>query len=153
MYLYFLLVIPDPFYIDIKGCETGLNCTIGLGVTGSLTCSLFGVRPEVDLTWKTFHGIQSSMIHFFEEKKQVSTDGVTFDITLTSKYKHKALTKEPLVLECAVAGSHAHLFEASRKVQAIFIDGKLVTIIQYIIKSCLNCTTEAFKTKGTMNYV
>ncbi|PIK51581.1 hypothetical protein BSL78_11543 [Apostichopus japonicus] len=121
-YQLFVHVIPDPFYIDIKGCEPGLYCTIEVGVTGSLTCSLFGVRPEVDLTWKTSHGTQSSMIHFFEEKKQVSTDGVTFDITLTSKYKHKALTKEPLVLECAVAGSHAHLFEASRKVQAIFID-------------------------------
>ncbi|KAJ8048584.1 hypothetical protein HOLleu_00950 [Holothuria leucospilota] len=77
-------VPPNPPYPVVEGCDNDRYCVLEVGREGVVTCSLRGIRPEVQLELTTF---QSDFMDFWNEQLVVTehTNG-TYDISLTSDF-------------------------------------------------------------------
>lgn len=86
-------------------------------------CSVHGVRPEVDLQWRTFHESDTGMISFHDETIKVTTNGETFDVMLTSKYELLNAKKQRLTLMCKASSWIVNNFDRSTKFDLLFREG------------------------------
>lgn len=109
-------VIPVPVYPVVKGCKYKRNCVLEVHRKGTLTCSVNGIRPEVNLEWKVSSKTQSRSISFFDHKRVTTTSGETFNITLTSSYSVGSVKQ--VTVECGV--SDGDIFPVKSRVQLLF---------------------------------
>lgn len=107
----------------IHGCIEQSYCVLEVNKVGTVSCSYYGVRPEVNLRLKTFYDSDSEMLSFSDEQRNVKTNGETFDVTLTSQYTLQSTTRNRITLECSVSGVNFHLFDNSQKFDLLFHKG------------------------------
>lgn len=92
---------------------------------GSLTCELKGIRPQVQLDWRTFLESDANSISFTNQRVTVKEIGETFDVTLTSTYLLMDRTRNRLAIECKITKSDEKLFYSTTKLDLLFIEGIL----------------------------
>lgn len=92
----------------IKGCDRNVACTV-TRTAASLECSVFGVRPLVDLKWSFDEKLPITL----ENHKETVTshDGI-FDITSKVDYLITRTTfcDEEVVLACLAIGPSSKYF-------------------------------------------
>lgn len=124
-YVLFITVSPRTLNPVIHGCIEQSYCVLEVNKVGTVSCSYYGVRPEVNLRLKTFYDSDSEMLSFSDEQRNVKTNGETFDVTLTSQYTLQSTTRNRITLECSVSGGNFHLFDNSQKFDLLFHEGQL----------------------------
>ncbi|KAJ8019403.1 hypothetical protein HOLleu_42044 [Holothuria leucospilota] len=118
-------VNPFPRYPVVHDCENQGNCVLEKQREDVITCSVYGIRPEVNLEWKILHG-REEFPHFFSNHNlTVTKDENTFDIFLTSVFQSTVEYEERMTIECKISEPMAMLFPISSKVVLSFTEGKL----------------------------
>ncbi|XP_071842736.1 uncharacterized protein [Apostichopus japonicus] len=120
MYNVSVYITPRTLNPVIHGCIEQSYCVLEVNKVGTVSCSYYGVRPEVNLSLKTFYDSDSEMLSFSDEQRNVKTNGETFDVTLTSQYMLQSTTRNRITLECSVSGGNFDLFDNSQKFDLLF---------------------------------
>ncbi|PIK46266.1 hypothetical protein BSL78_16873 [Apostichopus japonicus] len=108
---------PNPPYIIIEGCTPPQSCVLEVKQEGNITCSVLGIRPEVELMWKSQYD-KNDFSMSGQEVKANEREG-SFDVFLSGNFKFGANFADEITLECLVVGSNADLFHMSTKVKLI----------------------------------
>lgn len=122
-------VSPDPGHIVVDGCSYNHYCILRARYEGNISCSVYNIRPEVKLEWRTAHETTASKISFDSRVITKTHHGDTLDITETSTFVLHDRTVERLPIECTLVGPNAHLFELTTNVDLLFDAGKIVFMI------------------------
>ncbi|KAJ8050840.1 NLR family CARD domain-containing protein 4 [Holothuria leucospilota] len=98
-------VNPTPPYPVIKGCNHQQPCVLEVGYDGTITCTVQGIRPQVQLDWVTLNEKDSFLIDFENHRFSSVPNGDLFDISISSTYliTDKSITRMTLV--CSISGS------------------------------------------------
>ncbi|PIK45551.1 putative NLR family CARD domain-containing protein 4 [Apostichopus japonicus] len=113
-------VDPVPSYLVIDGCDHTKYCTLDAQLQeGSLTCSVSGIRPAVELEWRPFHTKSLEIMTLSNQQSKITTESGTSTVVHTTKYIIKKATDERLTLECRVVGENAGLFPLSTKIDLL----------------------------------
>lgn len=107
----------------IDGCNQQQYCVLEAEYEGSLTCAVKGIRPKVQLQWKTFPEGDKTSISFTSQRLTVTENNGAFDITLVSQYQVRRDTHEKITLECKVVASEKDLRGLSKKMDLLFMTG------------------------------
>ncbi|KAJ8050721.1 NLR family CARD domain-containing protein 4 [Holothuria leucospilota] len=118
-YNVFVYILPVPKVLQVSGCINYSSCSLLVDRDGNLTCIVTGVRPKIELAWRTYNQHLSSMITF-NDHQRTESNGQTYDISLTSTYHVEISTLDNLTVECAIIGKHEELFSLSTKVTLYF---------------------------------
>ncbi|PIK36063.1 putative NLR family CARD domain-containing protein 4 [Apostichopus japonicus] len=113
-------VIPIPGYPVVEGCTHKQYCVLDVGYTGSLTCSVRGIRPEVELEWRVYHEDSTKMISLHDQQLKTTSNDETFTVFLTTHFTTKETAEKKLTVECRVIGSNAKHFNLSSKIDLLF---------------------------------
>ncbi|PIK47018.1 hypothetical protein BSL78_16108 [Apostichopus japonicus] len=108
---------PNPPHIIIEGCTPPQSCVLEVKQEGNITCSVLGIRPEVELMWKSQYDTNDFSLSG-QEVKSNEREG-SFDVFLSGNFKFEATFADEITLECLVVGSNADLFHMSTKVKLI----------------------------------
>ncbi|KAJ8048891.1 NLR family CARD domain-containing protein 4 [Holothuria leucospilota] len=100
-----------PSYPMVEGCNPVQYCTLELPQSGHLKCTVTGIRPQVSLKWSVIQETESTMITFSDQQIEVTNNGDTFDVSLTSMYNVKDVTVTRITAECKVSGSNEEIFD------------------------------------------
>lgn len=108
-------VPPTPPHVVIKGCERNVECTV-TETAASLECSVFGVRPVMDITWSSNQNLH---IKLENHKETVSSHDDIFDITSKVDYliTGPIFCDEEVVLTCEARGPTSKIFQYSKEVK------------------------------------
>lgn len=99
-------VSPVPENLNIEGCAHHQYCVLEANYEGSLTCTVKGIRPRVELELTTFREDDAPSISFVNQQETVKDNGETFDVTITSKFYLRDVTLTRLTIECRVKNSN-----------------------------------------------
>lgn len=96
-----VLVPPSPPYIKIKECQEDDPCIFRGNRSGSLTCVIHGVRPEVPLTWV---GTDDKLITLKDVRTVIQNRGPLTDISTSVYYElsHDIVCGTSVELKCQV---------------------------------------------------
>lgn len=112
-----MTVNPVPAYLVVDGCDHTVYCVLETSdLTGILTCSVKGIRPEIQLEWRAYRQEETSMINFHNQQTQTKNNGGTSDITLTAEYEILKTPDGRLTLECAATEQNSEYFQLSTKI-------------------------------------
>lgn len=112
------LVTPIPGYPIIEGCNKERYCVLEVNYNGTLTCSVKGIRPAVELEWRAYH--QDSSISFLNEQLHTRSNGDTSDISITTEYIAEETAGRRITLECRAVGPNSNYFSLTSKVYLLF---------------------------------
>ncbi|PIK47793.1 hypothetical protein BSL78_15336 [Apostichopus japonicus] len=113
-------VYPVPAYLEIEGCNHEQYCSVTVMETGSLTCKVSGIRPEVNLEWRGINDESSEKIEFYNHQSSTKSKGDTTDIILTVDYMITQTAEEQrLTLECRATGQYADQFKLTTHVDLL----------------------------------
>ncbi|KAJ8018902.1 NLR family CARD domain-containing protein 4 [Holothuria leucospilota] len=112
-------VPPVPAYPVVEGCDHQKYCVIEASHEGSLTCLVKGIRPRVELKWKTFRKSEAELISFTNHESTIQSDGETFDVSQKASYYIKDKSRDRLTIECGTSESEES-FHLTTKVDLIF---------------------------------
>lgn len=124
MSIFINIVDPDPNYLVIDGCDHSQYCNLEVHREGILKCSVTGIRPEVELQWRTLYAKSVEFILFSNQKTTTQSKGETFQIIHTVEYKINKVPDERLTIECLAVGSNAELFKLSTKIDLFVPSGE-----------------------------
>ncbi|KAJ8038624.1 hypothetical protein HOLleu_16090 [Holothuria leucospilota] len=85
-HVFVLSVLPSPPFTTIYGCTERDTCQMDIAETGSLTCTLKGIRPVVHVEW-FYPGKGYPPIRFINPKTSIKRKGPLFDIRVTSYFE------------------------------------------------------------------
>lgn len=105
----------------IEGCNRQQYCVIEVQRGGNITCSIYGIRPAVQLQWRSYD--KETDIHFNGEHIKTIQNGDTFDISITTSFKITSTIAERLTLQCLTVGKNSELFQFSTKLDILPIFG------------------------------
>ncbi|KAJ8019125.1 hypothetical protein HOLleu_42491 [Holothuria leucospilota] len=114
-------VSPTPGYPVVDGCNHQHYCVLEVKREGSLTCKVMGIRPQIQLRWKTFHDSDVDLISFANQQLIVKDNGETFDVSLTATYYVIDTSRDRLTIECKER-EPGHTFHLTTKLDLIFTD-------------------------------
>ncbi|PIK43852.1 hypothetical protein BSL78_19294 [Apostichopus japonicus] len=77
-----IFVMPVPRYLKVARCDFQRYCVLKVNQGDVLTCSVHGIRPEVNLEWRVYE--PNTKVSFLQENHRVQPSGDNYDITLTS---------------------------------------------------------------------
>lgn len=104
----------------IEGCTTG-NCMILSNVTDSLTCSVTGVRPPLNLKWSAEE--ERSFTITYQNQTSVENMGL-YDIKSIMYFEtSKIICEDTVKITCEAIGAATQLF---RPLTEVRIKGKIV---------------------------
>lgn len=113
-------VNPVPAYPIVNGCNQRKPCSVNVKREGKLTCTLKGIRPTVQLQWKSlFESSPRHSISFLKEETTVHSRGETFDVSITTSYIATTMIGTRMAVECVVVGTKIPQFDFSTKVYLI----------------------------------
>ncbi|KAJ8050519.1 NLR family CARD domain-containing protein 4 [Holothuria leucospilota] len=98
-----IAVSPVPPYPVVDGCAHHPYCALEAEREGTLTCTVHGIRPHVQLEWKTFYDSDAASISFTNQKMTVTDNGETFDVIYWTEYRVHLRTRVRLTVECKVS--------------------------------------------------
>lgn len=133
-----LQVPPSPPYPVVLGCNNPLYCLLEIETSGYLTCSLQRVRPLINLEWRALPG-KKEHITFSDETQKVTSQGETFDVTLTIWYQLTKPSHDIVPVECISTGEHEELNTLVARVDLMPRFGTSCSQILSLILS--NCNT------------
>ncbi|PIK40517.1 hypothetical protein BSL78_22637 [Apostichopus japonicus] len=108
---------PSPQYIIVEGCYHTQYCVLDVAREGNVTCSVRGIRPKVELQWRTYGNYPALSL---TELERTSTEkGGIFDISLTTNFKILSAPERGIILECFIVGQNSDVFESSIKAARI----------------------------------
>ncbi|PIK59940.1 hypothetical protein BSL78_03160 [Apostichopus japonicus] len=109
-----VLVSPSPSYLMTEGCTTG-NCMILSNVTDSLTCSVTGVRPPLNLKWSAEE--EKSFIITHQIQTSVENMGL-YDIKSIMYFEtSKIICEDTVKVTCEAIGAATQLFRPLTEVR------------------------------------
>ncbi|XP_071851878.1 uncharacterized protein [Apostichopus japonicus] len=115
-------VNPTPEYLVVDGCENQQYCVLRKDSTGNLTCSVHGIRPDVNLEWKTVHETSESKITFYDREVTRHQNGATFKVVLKSKFRLKLENVDRVSIECRTAPPLKYDFSLQTTLDLLFND-------------------------------
>lgn len=86
---------------------------------GTLSCTVKGISPEVNLEWKAYFEESQKLISFHNQQLNTKSNGETTDVTLTTEYSVKDHSAKRITLECRAFGPNANLFSLSSKLDLL----------------------------------
>lgn len=99
----------------VHGCTDDKSCVLKKPLQGSLTCSVTGVRPRIDLEWNTLDEEDSSVISFTDHQVTVRNVGDVYNVILTSSYQVQDKHTHEIRAECRMTSSHIGILTSSAK--------------------------------------
>ncbi|KAJ8031733.1 NLR family CARD domain-containing protein 4 [Holothuria leucospilota] len=117
-----VVVHPVPTYLVVNGCDPYQYCVLEGDHQGSLQCLVRGIRPLVELQWKTFHDSDAAAISFTNQQLTVKDNGNTFDVTLTSTYNLKDESRDRITVECTLRKEDKPMFDLTSKLDLMFVE-------------------------------
>ncbi|KAJ8051157.1 Histidine--tRNA ligase, cytoplasmic [Holothuria leucospilota] len=136
LYEIILYVNPIPNYPVIEGCNHDKYCVLDVEDEGNLTCSVYGIRPKVQLHWMAFKKQES--ISFKPQNISVEERMGTFDISLTSAYHSNFRAGDRITLVCKVTSPDVALFDMATTIDLIFSEVLQVTTIEATVRNNLS---------------
>lgn len=118
MYEIIMYVKPIPNYPVIEGCNHDKYCVLDVKNEGNLTCSVYGIRPKVQLHWVPFK--KQEPISFKPQQLLVVEGGDTFDISLSSAYYSNFRAGDRVTVVCKVIDSDVVPFDMATTIDLIF---------------------------------
>ncbi|KAJ8043008.1 hypothetical protein HOLleu_09920 [Holothuria leucospilota] len=111
-------------YPAIDGCNGQAYCELPREYEGSLTCSIKGIRPNVELQWRAYFEDESDLILFSNQKRIVKYNRESFDVTLIVQYRVSDKRRKRLTVECRVVSANNLLSNLARKMDLLFFKEK-----------------------------
>ncbi|KAJ8051156.1 hypothetical protein HOLleu_04618 [Holothuria leucospilota] len=118
VYEIIIYVNPIPNYPVIEGCNHDKYCVLNVENKGNLTCSLYGIRPKVQLYWMAFK--EEELISFKTQQRLVVEGKDTFDISLSSAYHSNFKSGDRVTVVCKVTSPDVALFDMATTIDLIF---------------------------------
>lgn len=115
---------PFPPYLVINGCNLPDNCILEVQNEGFIKCSVYGIRPLIQLDIRVVEDGSTSLIVFTNQTVDVKRSGDTFDIALKSEFHTQSQPQSRLRLICATSGPNAEVFPLSTEFELLFIDAE-----------------------------
>lgn len=115
---------PEPGYLSVTGCSVVTYCVLETVQDGSLTCTVKGILPQVQLEWRTFYHGDADLISFTNQQLIVKDNGQSVDVVLTSTYRITDNGPSRLTIECRVSEPDSIFGYLSTKLDLLLIDGK-----------------------------
>lgn len=112
-------VTPVPEYPIIDRCTHKVYCVLDVNYEGTLSCTVKGISPEVNLEWKAYFEESQKLISFHNQQLNTKSNGETSDVTLTTEYNVKDHSAKRITLECRAFGPNANLFSLSSKLDLL----------------------------------
>lgn len=123
-------------YPVISGCIQYQYCFLEAPTEGNLTCAVRGVRPRVNLEWKTLAEEDSALITFNTHEVTVNRIGDVYDVILTSPYRVEDTATDTLTLECKMTSSNISELTTAANVD-LFIKSEIPSGVTAARKSSL----------------
>ncbi|KAJ8018729.1 hypothetical protein HOLleu_43124 [Holothuria leucospilota] len=122
-YRVYVYVSPSPPHPMVAGCNKRQHCVLEKLEEGNLSCSVSGIRPEVQLEWKVHDS--SETIEFIHQRLIVTENRESFDITLFSQYRVSTddLPRK-VTLICKTAGPGSEIFKEETSVALLISTSK-----------------------------
>lgn len=124
----------------VGGCNPEQRCVLHVNDGDYLNCSVFSIRPEVQLEWMAIHEDITS-VSFEGSRLSVTQRKGVFDVNLSGKISYSKSHGNNITVTCRVTQSKEHNFQLSTTIDLLFGNGKL--IIDYL---CQNCDITHFNT-------
>ncbi|KAJ8051167.1 hypothetical protein HOLleu_04632 [Holothuria leucospilota] len=118
LYEIIVYVIPIPNYPVVEGCNHDKYCVLDVQGEGNLTCSVYGIRPKVQLYWTAFK--EHEPISFKPQQISIGEKRDTFDISLTSAYHSNFRAGDRITVVCKVIDPDVVLFDMATTIDLIF---------------------------------
>ncbi|PIK60654.1 hypothetical protein BSL78_02429 [Apostichopus japonicus] len=96
-----------------RGGEVIQSCCI------RLTCSVKGIRPQIQLQWRAFRDEEKELISFSNQRSTAKINGDTSDIELTTDYETSPGRDKRITVECYAVGENVELFQLPTKVELL----------------------------------
>ncbi|XP_071851517.1 uncharacterized protein [Apostichopus japonicus] len=112
-----IFVMPVPRYLKVAGCDFQQYCVLKVNQGDVLTCSVHGIRPEVNLEWRVHE--PNTKVSFLQENHRVQPSGDNYDVTLTSTITFTPATENRVTVECRVVGTNADIFNLSQTIDLL----------------------------------
>ncbi|XP_071850822.1 uncharacterized protein [Apostichopus japonicus] len=112
-----IFTYPSPPYIIVEGCDHTQYCVLDVAREGNVTCSVRGIRPEVELQWRTYENYPA--LSLTEMEKTSTEKGEIFDISLTTNFKILSAPERGITLECFIVGQNSDVFKPPIKAARI----------------------------------
>lgn len=104
-------VNPRPHRLLVDGCNSQQHCVLEVQRTGNVTCSIYRIRPEVNLQWRSFN--DDSVLSLLGEQTRVTQQEDTLDISLTTYFEISSSVNGKVTLECYTSGENSNIFQLS----------------------------------------
>lgn len=127
LYEVVVVVYPNPAYPVIEGCDHQRYCVLEAAYESSLTCTLRGIRPQVELGWETLYNDDAASISFTNHRFIVKDNGGTYDVSLTSTIHVRHGSFNRVTLQCKVQGIDSDVLGLSTKVDLLFVKEEDIT--------------------------
>ncbi|KAJ8018706.1 NLR family CARD domain-containing protein 4 [Holothuria leucospilota] len=121
-----VFVYPDPAYPVVDGCNHQQYCVLKVHSEGSLTCTVKGIRPRVQLDITEVFERSSNVLQFYDKTITIKDHGDTSDVLLTSKYRCNSVTESRLTIECKVIGTNIEELHLSTKFDLLIFPERMI---------------------------
>lgn len=113
-------VLPEPPFPVVQGCSHSKHCVLVVNRSGSLTCTVTEIFPQVQLEWREVNTSSSSSITFVRQKSITENSDRTFDISLTADYVVKDQHAENVTVECGITDWQGYDLNLTTQLVLIF---------------------------------
>ncbi|KAJ8018776.1 GTPase IMAP family member 4 [Holothuria leucospilota] len=120
-----IYVNPVPPYPVIDGCNHPQYCVLEVQNGDVIRCSVFGIRPSVQLHFRVLHGGLEPSVTFSNRNVTVASNGNTFNIALTSEFHSNLQFQTRITIACDVSGPDKGPFKLSTNIDLLFINRQL----------------------------
>lgn len=117
-------VFPTPAYPVVQGCDHQRYCVLEVAHESSLTCTLSGIRPQVDLGWETRYDDDAALISFTNHQLIVKDNGGTYDVSLTSTIHVRDGSFNRVTIQCKAQGMNSDVLGLSTQIDLVFVEGQ-----------------------------
>ncbi|KAJ8049577.1 Protein NLRC5 [Holothuria leucospilota] len=121
MYEVVVFDYPDPPYPVVDGCNHEQYCVLEGHTEGILTCTVKGIRPQVDLALVGISDRSSNALLFYDKTITIKQHGDTSDVILTSKYRCNRASVSRLTVECKVVNTNIEELQLSTIFDLLFL--------------------------------
>ncbi|KAJ8051002.1 NLR family CARD domain-containing protein 4 [Holothuria leucospilota] len=108
-----------PAYPVIEGCNQQQYCVLNAEYEGNVTCKVTGIRPQVQLRWKTLSNGDIPLIVFKKQQLLVTENGDTFDVVLVSEYRITDKSHDKVTVQCDVVATQEQLLGLTVKMDLL----------------------------------
>lgn len=121
--MFFNAVSPSPAYPVVDGCPSDRYCTLNVERQGTLTCTVKGIRPAIELQWMVHYEDSIDQISFHNQQSKILTNDGTSDVIHTTEYKVRDTASDRVTVECYSIGAHKDSLALSTTIDLLIARG------------------------------